>query len=146
MARLEFFVPSNRRDRHGHPTHVDGFNEIIRANRHSRDYGCVRERENVSHVAACARRAMRAQHFGQPECKVRVRVTFVERDERRDLSNVYGGLKWVLDGLSRPRGSKKIGAGAIRDDSRRWVKVIPDVETDREAPGVRIEIETLEDE
>lgn len=140
MRPLEFFVPSNRLDSKGKRTHVDGWNEYIKAVNRSRIIGAARERENVTLVADCASLAMRRASWTPPETHCLVYVTFVERDRRRDIPNVYGGLKWVLDGLSRPRGSKRVGAGAIVDDSQKWLTVVPAVAIDKEHPGVHIKI------
>jgi len=69
-----------------------------------------------------------------------VHCCFIEVDGRRDVSNIYGGLKWLLDGLSKPRGIKTKGAGAIWDDSPKWVTVFPSVAIDKDNPGVDISI------
>lgn len=143
MRTLAFFVPSNRVDSSGLPTHVDGMNEIIAANRAHRQVGAAQERENVKHVEAFARVAMLQAGIKPPAIPAHVTVTFVEVNRRRDVSNVFGGLKWVLDGLSRPRGAKKTGAGAIYDDSSKWVEVVPRIEYDPARPGVQIEIEYM---
>ena len=140
MRPLEFFVPSNRLSPKGERTHVDGWNEYIKAVNTSRYTGATRERENVTLVADYASLAMRQAAWRPPETHCLVYVTFVERDRRRDIPNVYGGLKWVLDGLSRPRGSKCVGAGAIVDDSQKWLTVVPMVAIDRQNPGVHIKI------
>lgn len=140
MRPLEFFVPSNRLDAYGARTHVDGWNEYIKAVNKSRFVGNALERENVKLVADYATLAMRQASWIPPETHSLVYVTFVERDRRRDIPNIYGGLKWVLDGLSRPRGSKCVGAGAIVDDSQKWLTVIPMVAIDRQNPGVHIKI------
>ena len=135
---ISFFIPSNRFDRHGRPTHVDGWNEFIKAVNVNRYAGNAREQENVSHVEQFARAAMLQARYRPPERRARLFVTFVERDKRRDVSNVYGGLKWLLDGLSRPRGKKRHGAGLIVDDSCRWVEVSTAVDYDPKRPGVRV--------
>lgn len=140
MRPLEFFVPSNRLDSKGKRTHVDGWNEYIKAVNRSRIIGAALERENVKLIADYAALAMRRASWTPPETRCLVYVTFIERDKRRDIPNVYGGLKWVLDGLSRPRGSKRVGAGAIVDDSQKWLTVIPMVAIDRQNPGVHIKI------
>ena len=140
MTPLEFFVPSNRIDPRGNRTHVDGWNEYIKAVNTSRYVGAARERENVHYVAAYAALAMRQADWTPPETHSLVYVTFIERDRRRDIPNVYGGLKWVLDGLSRPRGSKSDGTGANVDDSQKWLTVIPMVAINKENPGVYIKI------
>lgn len=144
MTALRFFVPSNRRDAKGRPTHVDGWNEYIKAQNVNRYVAAKMERENVGNVAAHAEAAMLQQRFAPLEVPALVTVTFVEVNRRRDVPNVYGGLKWVLDGLTRPRGSKYLGAGAIVDDSPKWCEVEAGLEVDAKRPGVRIKIEPLE--
>jgi len=139
MAYLSFFVPSNRYGKNGKPTHMDGMNEIIRDNRTNKYVGARIEKENVRHIALYAIAAMRNQKFKPIDGKARVFVKFYEINRRRDVSNIYGGLKYVLDGLTRPRGGK-FGAGVIYDDSPKYVEVIPSVEIDKERPGVLITI------
>ncbi|MRX82235.1 hypothetical protein [Eggerthella guodeyinii] len=146
MTALEFFVPSNRRDAKGRPTHVDGWNEYIKAQNVNRYVAAAMERENVGSVANHAAAAMLQHRFEPLDGPALVTVTFVEINRRRDVPNVYGGLKWVLDGLTRPRGSKYQGAGAIVDDSPKWCEVETRLEVDAERPGVRIRIEPLEAE
>lgn len=140
QQHLKFFVPSNRLGSRG-VTHLDGMNEIINANRTNRYVGAKQERENVANVQAFAEVAMRQQHWlPLNRRKAHVKVTFVEVDARRDVSNIYGGLKFVLDGLSHPRGSKTLGAGAIWDDSPKWVECEAHVRIDKDNPGAEIEI------
>lgn len=142
--KLTVFIPSNRLDAKGKPTHVDGWNEYIKAQNKNRYVANALEQENVANVAVHTAAAMKSQGFYPLGVPALVRVTFIEVNQRRDVSNVYGGLKWVLDGLSRPRGSKRLGAGAIYDDSPRWCEVETHLEIDKAHPGVRVEIEPLE--
>ena len=142
---IEFFIPTNRY-RNGKPTHVDGWNEYIKAVNVNRYIGNAREQENVSHVEQWARVAMVQQRFNPPKAFAQLAITFVEPNRRRDVSNVYGGLKWVLDGLSRPRGSKRRGAGLIVDDSPKWVEVAPRVEIDPKRPGLKVQCSFVEGE
>ena len=137
---IQFFIPSNRLDSKGRRTHVDGWNEHIKAVNKGRQVGAARERENVALVADYARLAMNNDAYGGLKEMADVYVTFIERDMRRDVPNVFGGLKWVLDGLSRPRGSKRVGAGLIYDDSPKWVRVYPRVEYCADSPGVHIAV------
>ena len=68
--------------------------------------------------------------------KARVEITFYEKDMRRDSDNVYGGLKYILDGL--------VKAGVIKDDSRRYIDLyINPVELDRQNPRIEIKIKEL---
>ena len=138
--KIGFFIPSNRIDSKGRRTHVDGWNEYIKAVNKGRHVGAARERENVGLVAEYARLAMSNIAFAPLDEKAYVEVMFVERDCRRDVPNIFGGLKWVLDGLTRPRGSKKVGAGLIVDDSPKWVEVCPKVCYNRDLPGVGITV------
>lgn len=143
LTALEFFVPSNRISSKGTPTHVDGWNEYIKAQNKNRYVAAAMERENVGNVVSHTRAAMLKQHFEPLGVPALVTVTFVEINRRRDVSNIYGGLKWVLDGLTRPRGSKYMGAGAIVDDSPKWCEVNTHLDVDEKHPGVRIRIEPL---
>ena len=135
---ISFFIPSNRVHRNGKPTHMDGWNEFIKAVNVNRYAGNAREQENVRHVEQWARAAMVQARLKPPERRARLFVTFVEVNRRRDVANVYGGLKWLLDGLSRPRGTKRRGAGLIVDDSCKWVDVRTAVDYDPARPGVRV--------
>lgn len=140
VKTLDVFVPSNRLDPKGRRTHVDGWDEYIKAVNKSRLAGNALEQENVANVAEHTSLAMREQGFEPLDVPALVDVTFIEINRRRDVSNIYGGLKWVLDGLSRPRGTKRLGAGAIVDDSPAWCEVFTRVGIDKDKPGVSIEV------
>lgn len=150
MRTLRVWVPTNRVDERGRYTHVDGWNEIIEANRSGYRVGAIQERDNVQHVALWTRLAMQRQRWPvmtkdrAVPCKVT--ITFVERDRRRDVGNVHGGSKYALDGITRRH---KYGAGAIYDDSQRWLPEIDYriayVGDDHAEPGIEITITTLED-
>lgn len=137
-------IPSNRTFANGRPKAMDGLNEIIKHDRTHRNMGARIERENVEWCAWHIKQAMVQQHWQPMLTKedavpVGLYITFVEANARRDVPNIIGGgLKYVLDALSRPRGSK-IGTGAIYDDSPRWlVEVHPRIEIDPEAPGIAL--------
>ena len=62
------------------------------------------------------------------------------------MGNIHGGAKYALDALTMRH---KFGAGAIYDDSQRW---LPAVEYRIECvgkqfrePGLKIEVNTLEE-
>lgn len=143
---LYVWVPSNRRGRDGAPRAMDGLNEIIADNRANKYNGARIERENVEWVTWYVMQAMNRQHW-QPmldkdkavPCKVL--VTFVETSDRRDVANVFGGgLKYTLDALTRAQG-RKGGAGAIYDDSVRWLsEVVPSIRIDPMNPGIEITV------
>lgn len=135
-------IPSNRTFANGKPKAMDGLNEIIKHDRTHRIMGARIERENVEWCAWHIRQAMVQQHWQPMLTKedavpVGLYITFVEANARRDVPNIIGGgLKYVLDALSRPRGTK-IGTGAIYDDSPKWlVEIRPKIEIDPERPGI----------
>lgn len=146
MSELHVWIPSNRTYSDGRPKAMDGLNEIISDNRAHKNKGARIERENVEWCSWYILQAMRHQHWEPMTTKenaapVSVFITFVEVDNRRDVSNVIGGgLKYALDALSRPRG-KKWGASAIYDDSCRWLRrLVPRIDVDPTSPGIEITV------
>lgn len=141
------WVPTNRRGRDGLPTHMDGWNEIVAAYKRSRHAGSKRELANVEHVASYVLEAMQMQRWPRMSSKLRampcrVALLFVERDRRRDIGNVHGGAKYALDALTwrHPR-----GAGAIHDDSQKWLEdVAYAVTVDPKNPGLLIKVRMCE--
>lgn len=65
--------------------------------------------------------------------RVRVRITWIEPDARRDPDNIAAAAKYVMDGL--------VEAGVIQDDRQRYVAGIEHAwAVDRRRPRVEIEI------
>ena len=145
---LEVWVPTNRYDKDGQPTHMDGWNEIISAYRSNRHKGNAREIENVEYVASYVREAMQSQHWRAMRDKkravrCRVHLLFVERDRRRDIGNIHGGAKYALDALTWRH---PYGAGAILDDSQRWLAdVTYSVTRNPNKPGLYMHVRALEE-
>lgn len=145
---LEVWVPTNRYDKDGQPTHMDGWNEIISAYRSNRHKGNAREIENVEYVASYVREAMQSQHWRAMRDKkravrCRVHLLFVERDRRRDIGNIHGGAKYALDALTWRH---PYGAGAILDDSQRWLAdVTYSVTRNPNKPGLYMLVRALEE-
>lgn len=144
-ARLHVWVPTNRRYRNGCPKAMDGLNEIIADNRAHRNKGARIERENVEWVSWYVLQAMREQDWTPMNDKesavpCKVFITFVEVNDKRDVPNIVGGgLKYVLDALTRPQG-KKAGSGAIYDDSVRWLtECVPSILIGTN-PGIEITV------
>lgn len=149
LRTLRVWVPTNRHlgGKRSKPTHMDGWNEILTEYKKGPNVGAERERENLEHVAWHVRRAMVAQRWPPMRTHleavpVEVALTFVERDRRRDHGNIHGGAKYALDALTiRNKG----GAGAIYDDSQKWLRHIGyGVSVDREHPGLAIVVRELE--
>lgn len=103
-------------------------------------YGSNREKRRLTElVATQAREAADGGRWHAPDGPVRVALTWHEPTLRRDADNVASAQKFVLDGL--------VEAGVIRGDSRRWVPQPPanSIVQDADAPGVDVEIETVEE-
>ena len=65
--------------------------------------------------------------------KVDIEITWYEPNVKRDVDNIMGGQKFILDGL--------VKAGVIKNDNRKHVNSISHkFETDRLNPRVEIEI------
>lgn len=140
MRALEFFIPTNKRNKDGTQAPLDGLNELVAAER--AHYGPSLKRRNGKNAEASAIYAMRAEHWECPKTKSTVTLTFVEPHEKRDPDNIFGGAKFILDGIIKPRGRKAYGAGAIEDDSQKWIDLrYGDIEVDPENVGCRVRIE-----
>jgi len=137
---LEFFVPTNKRNKDGSQAPLDGLNELVAAER--AHYGPALKRKNGMNAEASAIYAMRAEHWECPKTRSVVTLTFVEPHDRRDPDNVFGGAKFILDGIIKPRGRKLYGAGAIEDDSQKWIDLrYGEIEVDPDNVGCRVRIE-----
>lgn len=146
MDTLEFFVPSFKKDKRGRPAPLDGLNDLVRSERTSRGYGNSLKRRNGRHAERACLEQMRRQGWKTPDRKCRVTLTFVEIDHRRDPDNIMGGAKFILDGLIKRRGMRSYGAGAIVDDSQKWIELeFGKFEYDRERPGCKVRIEVIGD-
>lgn len=144
---MRFFVPSNRRAKGGEPTHLDGLNDMVAVGRsRKRGYASRVKKENGLHVEGHCREAMHDCGWETPSGKCLVTLTFVEVDRRRDPDNIFGGAKYILDGITRPRGRRKYGAGAIVDDSQKWIELrFGEILVDRDRPGCWVDIEEIAD-
>lgn len=145
MARaLRFWVESNRRTARGQKKGLDGLNEIIAANRSNKYLGAKQERENLANVISFTRAAMLAEHFAPINGKARVTIEIIEPNHKRDTSNVIAATKFLLDGITRPRG-KKPGAGLIVDDSQSFCELVVSVRVKRGEAGAFITVEEIEE-
>lgn len=152
---LCFFIPSNRE---GRPWY--GMNDIVQAARTTGKGHPDRQKHDAErHVARIAEAAMDEQLWSTPQGRCRVTLTFVEMGRNRDPDNIFGGAKYILDGLCTPVFSHltksgrevwrhKEGCGALVDDSQRYVELRCAIaeETDRRRPGVWVRIKEEDDE
>lgn len=143
MRVLEFFIPSNRTTKAGNPAPLDGMNDLVSAERGG--WGNALKRRNGIHAQDSCLYAMRAARWECPKTKSVVTLTFVEVSRSRDPDNIIGGAKFILDGITKPRGKKRFGAGAIEDDSQKWIDLrFGDILVDKENAGCWVRIEAGE--
>lgn len=113
------------------PGRLPGTNEIIDAAKsHYGSYAALK-RMNTELVAWVSKRI-------PAMTSVEISITWHEPNEKRDIDNVAGGTKFILDGL--------VMAGRIPNDTQRYVKAINHRFTvDRKNPRVEVEITQLPD-
>lgn len=139
---LRFFVPSDNRNRDGSPRPLDGLNEIIATERLGGKVANAIKRRKCRAVDAVCLAAMAESGWKTPKGRCRVRLTFYETSRRRDPDNIFGGAKYILDGITAPKGRKTYGAGAIEDDSQRCIELeFGEIRVDKDNPGCMVEIE-----
>lgn len=109
-------------------------------------WGSALKKRNGKHTEASCIYAIREQGWECPDCKCSVTLTFIEPHANRDPDNIFGGAKFILDGITKPRGKKKFGAGAIQDDSQKWMELhFGEIVIDKEMVGCNVLIETIGD-
>ena len=137
------WIPTNRYYDSGDPAGMDGLNEIIDSNRRDKNMGARIEKENVEWCAWHIRQAMAKAGWQaltkETACECIVYMRIVEANRRRDVPNVYAGVaKYVLDACTSKH---ELGAGAIYDDSVRWLPTFNQkIAVDPRAPGVDLTI------
>lgn len=147
---LHIWIPTNRAYDDGSPKGMDGWNEILAANRKGKRVGARNERENVCWCAWYIKQAMlewdwEPMRDKEKATRCHLVITFFEPNARRDVPNIYGQTKYAIDALTARH---KYGAGAIYDDSQRWLhpKIDMRVVTHPEHVGISITVIPLEDE
>lgn len=110
-----------------------GRNEAEKAARTHWTAGARLKREETEKVALSAR----AQGLAPYRSKVEMTISFFEQNERRDADNVFGGIKYILDGL--------VAGGILENDTRKQVECIHMlIATDKANPRVEVEMEDEE--
>lgn len=111
------------------PGRLPGMNEIVNAARYNRFAGAKQKRDETER---CAMWALQLTPFKDA---VRLFIRWIEPNLRRDVDNIQGGVKFVLDGL--------VHAGKLPNDSRKWVKGIAHEFPEPDSKNPRVEV-TLE--
>ncbi|MBR1829084.1 MAG: hypothetical protein IJ781_06180 [Atopobiaceae bacterium] len=151
--RLVVFIPSPRRGKTGKPLPFWGMNDIMAADKSSGKRPDRQKLEAEKYVSKIVAEAMAAQGWSLAE-HVEESLVFVEPHGIRDEDNVYGGVKYINDAISKPETDRKVprhvnGCAAIVNDNRKCIRKIHLAiaeEVDRDNPGVWLRLVRLEDE
>lgn len=111
---------------------LPGLNDIVDANRSNRFYGASQKKKETQR---CALEIIR-QTSGRITQPFRLRVTWIERDLRRDPDNVAAGIKFIADAL--------VEVGRIPNDTREFVRGIEHIFQLPDKQNPRIEVEVIQ--
>lgn len=108
---------------------IPSTNEVVTTNRLNKYAGANLKRKVQTRLCTCFAEQTKAKIEGH----VNLRVRFYEPDRRRDEDNVIAGLKFIQDAL--------VCMKILKDDSQRYVHVLPEVFVDTENPRIEVDIE-----
>lgn len=110
---------------------LDGLNEYTSANRSNPYAGAKMKKENQEAVMW----AIKAARL-KPAGAVDVRITWIEKDMRRDPDNIRFAAKFILDAL--------VQAGIIPNDTQRYIRGIHDrFMVNKSNPRIVVELEEV---
>lgn len=111
---------------------LDGLNEYTNANRSNRYKGSQMKLKNESIVIEAIKRYQLQKIKKYP---IKLRITWYEKNKRRDVDNITFATKFIQDAL--------VKQGIIIDDSQKYINQLRhDVKVDKEYP--RIEVQLIE--
>ena len=113
---------------------LPGLNEIVNSARYSK-YSGARQKKRVQELLELTWCRARGKTFDD---RVIIHINFYEKDHKRDEDNVMAGMKFILDALQK--------LDVIKQDSQRYVHVLPEVFVDAKNPRVEVIIEPEEKE
>lgn len=111
---------------------LDGLNEYTSANRSNRYKGSQMKLKNESIVIEAIKRYQLHKIKKYP---IKLKITWYEKNKRRDVDNITFATKFIQDAL--------VKQGIIIDDSQKYMNQLRhDVKVDKEYP--RIEVQLIE--
>lgn len=108
---------------------IPSTNEVITANRLNKYVGANLKKKVQTSLCDCFAEQVKETFTKHVTLKVR----FYEPDRRRDEDNVIAGLKFIQDAL--------VCMKVLKDDSQKYVHVLPEVFVDTENPRIEVDIE-----
>lgn len=114
---------------------LPGVNDWQNANRHNRYKGAALVEDAKERVMSCAI-YQGIKPFRRP---VKVRIQWYEPNRMRDIDNIHGGVKWILDGFR--------ACGILEDDSQQHVTSIEhEVLLDPPDPRIVVYVSEVEEQ
>lgn len=140
MRSLEFriYAPP-KRDKRGKIKQQPwaGTNELIKANRSGYIVGNKLKHEYTELARKAAEEAVKLASWEAPECACDICLLWEEPHGRRDPDNIYGGAKFVLDGM--------VLAGVLKNDTQKYIYSLTNkIVINREHAGVTVFVRTHE--
>lgn len=114
-----------------------GMNEMIKADRTNYHVGNALKQTytTISQIAASI--AVTQHGWQTPDEPCDITLIWHEPHNRRDPDNIYGGAKFVLDGMR--------DAGVIKDDKQKYIHQLTNlIDVDKENPGVTVIVTAIE--
>jgi len=109
---------------------LDGLNEYTKSNRSNKFKGNATKKDNEKIVSAYIRAHKLRRVYNYP---VALKITWYEKDKRRDVDNITFATKFIQDAL--------VKCGVLENDSQKYVnRVIHDVRVDKDNPRIEVEI------
>lgn len=112
---------------------LPGLNEIVSVNRSNKFYGSV-EKKKYTNLCGQYIIASQVPRFLNP---IKVNFEWIEPNKKRDLDNITGGTKFILDAL--------VSTGTIPNDTRNWVRSLSHTfpPPDKKNPRIIVTIEEV---
>lgn len=109
---------------------LDGLNEYTKSNRTNRYKGNSDKKHNEFIVSAFIRQAKLDRVTSYP---ITLKITWYEKDKRRDIDNITFATKFIQDSL--------VKCGVLVNDSQKYInKIVHDVRVDKNNPRIEVEI------
>ena len=107
---------------------LDGLNEYTKACRGNRYGANAMKKRNEKKVIDSITEKQKIKKY-----PVKLKITWYEKNKRRDIDNIAFGIKFIQDAL--------VKAGVLENDSQKYINGIEHIVTvDKEKPRVVVEI------
>lgn len=128
MNELEHLYFASKTQRFVIDGKLDGLNAYTKANRSNRYAGAKMKKDNETVVMYYIKKYKIKKVKGYP---IKLKITWVESNMRRDLDNIAFATKFILDSM--------VKLGIIENDNQKYVTAIEHtVKVEREHPRIEV--------